>query len=492
MKASALEYLDLLRVNDSKQALDKFLSLAEQETGITTEKTGSPITQVQFEDLLKVGDEADQETVAFLQSWLAKFRQSASVKTDSLTGLLTRDYWNRVLKDELEEVVRNSTVMMLDIDHFKAINDTYGHQIGDQVLELIGNIITQCVDPDDFAIRYGGEEFLVILRCGRRDATEQAKTLLRETRGSRFFEEQSDSITLSLGLSLPREDSAPSIEERIEEADLALYESKHAGRDQFKVFAPYMRHRQRLSIWGFYRYLWNTDVRFSFSPGGDSFLLYGQDSLLEYCWYENTSSPVPVLDHFALPIQNLTPSERGWWILDTDGELRHVNEQFETNRITGQDAPRLVAVSGHNSTAMAVGVNNQIYEVSEGGLSRRGSLPESWDRLLYNGRVYIVREDTLLEWSETGTRRISALPSGFRDFAVSSDRLVMSGTKGNLYQFNCELEQWNELKIPDLFNKTVRVGNVSVHRQNYLFKDDLGRLIFARRDSKSVPQEMNL
>ena len=85
---------------------------------------------------------------------------------DPLTGLANRRQFHAVLEREMDRVARSgefALLLMLDIDHFKAVNDTYGHLVGDQVLQAVARILSDCVRPMDLLARYGGEEFAVIL-----------------------------------------------------------------------------------------------------------------------------------------------------------------------------------------------------------------------------------------------------------------------------------------------------------------------------------------
>ena len=85
--------------------------------------------------------------------------------TDGLTGVANRKCFDDTLGKAIEEAIEGGeplSLIMLDLDHFKAFNDTYGHQVGDQVLKLLGRTLVQCVKGQDTAARYGGEEFAVI------------------------------------------------------------------------------------------------------------------------------------------------------------------------------------------------------------------------------------------------------------------------------------------------------------------------------------------
>lgn len=155
---------------------------------------------------------------------------------DHLTGLYNRAY----LLDQMGTLAQNAehsglglAVMMLDIDHFKRINDTYGHDAGDAVLREVSAVLRQVTRSEDLVARYGGEEFVVALPClsiGR--AVERAEKI-RKRISERKIRHPSGSlgITVSIGVSFagPERRKAPT--SLISAADLNLYQAKEAGRD---------------------------------------------------------------------------------------------------------------------------------------------------------------------------------------------------------------------------------------------------------------------
>jgi diguanylate cyclase (GGDEF)-like protein len=151
--------------------------------------------------------------------------------TDALTGLANRRTLEEMLEREISRATRHGddvTLVMLDLDHFKNLNDTHGHQVGDEVLRHVGRQLSgQCRDFDTPA-RYGGEEFAVILpRCSQEEAVEVAERMRRALA-------QGDPpvpITASAGVAtFPPQAGGP--DALIRAADRALYRAKGAGRDQ--------------------------------------------------------------------------------------------------------------------------------------------------------------------------------------------------------------------------------------------------------------------
>jgi len=164
-----------------------------------------------------------------------RLRRVAS--TDELTGLWNRRFLLDSLRLSHSFAVRQRlplSVVMLDVDHFKAFNDDFGHAAGDETLRDVAALIQRCARDHDVAARYGGEEFVILLPgAGRRGAAAMAERLRRRvaSRPSRFRP-----ITASLGAATlrPRASQEPlGAAALLEFADLAMYQSKRRGRNQF-------------------------------------------------------------------------------------------------------------------------------------------------------------------------------------------------------------------------------------------------------------------
>jgi diguanylate cyclase (GGDEF)-like protein len=122
---------------------------------------------------------------------------------------------------------------MLDVDHFKDINDTYGHQAGDMVLQALGRLLNTSLRASDFSARYGGEEFTVILpQTAREQALKLAERLRKEVADrDHLFEGQTFAITVSLGVASFDPSSPTSPYTIVSRADRALYRAKERGRN---------------------------------------------------------------------------------------------------------------------------------------------------------------------------------------------------------------------------------------------------------------------
>lgn len=161
--------------------------------------------------------------------------------TDQLTGLANRRVMMRRLDDEHARFQRSGqryAVIMLDLDFFKRINDSYGHAVGDQVLQGIAQVLRSCQRTTDTLARVGGEEFMLLVpMTDTAGATVQAKRLCQAVRDARLVTDAGlQSVTASLGVAgvLARETSANTVVAR---ADEALYQAKAGGRDQVVVAA---------------------------------------------------------------------------------------------------------------------------------------------------------------------------------------------------------------------------------------------------------------
>ena len=162
-------------------------------------------------------------------------------RTDRLTELNNRGYWEECLVAEFQRVHRTKapcTLVMFDIDHFKKVNDTYGHQAGDEVIRVTARLLRECKRTTDIAGRYGGEEFGVILiDTGAEGALVFTERLREKIAGHPVVhEDRSISFTISLGIAECVEGVADH-KQWIEHSDQALYEAKESGRNRSVVYS---------------------------------------------------------------------------------------------------------------------------------------------------------------------------------------------------------------------------------------------------------------
>ncbi|WP_458701595.1 diguanylate cyclase [Sulfurospirillum sp. 1307] len=153
---------------------------------------------------------------------------------DGLTKLFNRKYLDIFMEDDINDY-EDYAVAMIDIDYFKKVNDTYGHDAGDKILKGLSDIFRKIIQKDDIAFRFGGEEFLIFMP----NVNEAKNTIqkIKDTFEKTNFNVGEDSInkTLSSGISF-KKDSPQSVWQVIKNADIALYEAKNSGRNRIVVF----------------------------------------------------------------------------------------------------------------------------------------------------------------------------------------------------------------------------------------------------------------
>ncbi len=161
----------------------------------------------------------------------------AMAVTDDMTGLYNRRYFDRhlgVMLSKAQAQSRDMALMILDIDHFKSVNDTHGHDIGDAVLREFAGRLRRNIRGIDLACRFGGEEFVVLMPDTDYRQAEMVAERVRQSISERYFEVPSGrplSITVSVGVSL-NESALDTPETMIKRADVALYRAKRQGRNR--------------------------------------------------------------------------------------------------------------------------------------------------------------------------------------------------------------------------------------------------------------------
>lgn len=156
--------------------------------------------------------------------------------TDPLTGLFNRRRFESILTLEFKKASRYQTplsCMMIDIDHFKSINDTFGHRTGDVILKEIANIIQKNIRDVDTASRWGGEEFAVLIpNTTKENAIQPANRILKAVSKHSFPDIGGKNITVSIGIADLMDPAITDEERLVHAADLAMYEAKRKGRNR--------------------------------------------------------------------------------------------------------------------------------------------------------------------------------------------------------------------------------------------------------------------
>lgn len=202
------------------QGLNKKLEQRREELISTTDKLASSERQYRM-----IAEELESKNNLLLEL----------ATTDVLTGLKNRLYFNQRANEEIEKFKRYGTklsLLIIDIDHFKRINDTYGHGAGDEVLKQLSNGLQQIIRNADLLARWGGEEFIVLLPCiDLEEAANVAEKLRREAES--IIHGCNEVITISIGVSTLFE--ADTLETWINRTDKALYHAKKQGRNRYCI-----------------------------------------------------------------------------------------------------------------------------------------------------------------------------------------------------------------------------------------------------------------
>ena len=172
-------------------------------------------------------------------------RTRVEARTDQLSGVANRKAFDESLQFVISKFKRTGeefTLVLADVDHFKRINDTHGHQSGDRVVNMLGSALRKLIRPGDFVARFGGDEFALVLDGLPSDAAEEVVKRIHSQVNRSIFDVGANgarvSVTMSMGIANAQEgDSTASVFER---ADQALYASKGRGRNQVQNWNPEM------------------------------------------------------------------------------------------------------------------------------------------------------------------------------------------------------------------------------------------------------------
>jgi two-component system cell cycle response regulator len=173
-----------------------------------------------------------------LEAKNAQLEQMAA--TDALTGVYNRRHFGRVLDQLFAEAQRfdkDLACVMIDLDGYKQLNDSLGHQVGDQLLVLAGKVISATMRRMDVAARYGGDEFVLLLPQSTGDEAALAAGRIREEyfASSAALLKRAEGVTMSIGVAALRQCHAATAEQLVAFADAALYQSKQQGRNRISV-----------------------------------------------------------------------------------------------------------------------------------------------------------------------------------------------------------------------------------------------------------------
>ncbi|WP_165360563.1 GGDEF domain-containing protein [Candidatus Chloroploca sp. Khr17] len=216
--------LTYLAYQNTQQALTR----AEQE--VTKRERNEQLLEAANDDLRRYVHEIEH-----LQAELR-----AQSLSDPLTGLHNRRYLNEILARELVRTEREQTrlsIIVADIDHFKIINDTHGHQVGDTVLVSVASLLQKYVRGSDIACRYGGEEFLLVLFNTTPDNAAKRAEEIRQASAALCTQSEHGTVMLTISFGIATyPDHGNNVEELISKADQAMYQAKRAGRNRVTIW----------------------------------------------------------------------------------------------------------------------------------------------------------------------------------------------------------------------------------------------------------------
>ena len=227
------DFVKKIQETDDIDEIKKLKSIILKTTIIVRDKT------IQIKEKLNRADEMlkkAKEKMKKLEEEMKKAKEKALY--DGLTGIYNRAVFNDRIVKEIEKAKREKrplSFLILDIDHFKKINDTYGHQTGDMVLKILAGQIKKVMRDFDFFARYGGEEFVIILPdTDIETAKKIAERIRKKIENTKFlYKKERIVVTISIGLThLKENDTKKTL---IERADQALYEAKNLGRNKVVV-----------------------------------------------------------------------------------------------------------------------------------------------------------------------------------------------------------------------------------------------------------------
>jgi diguanylate cyclase (GGDEF)-like protein len=174
------------------------------------------------------------QTEIAIQNHINLKEEKIKATTDALTGLNNRRFFDEQLKSTVREALIHSyqvSLIMIDIDDFKKYNDIFGHQAGDEILATVSNVISNCIRSKDFAARFGGEEFVVILEQTNKQDAVQIAERIRSSIEKLPIDCVKSKVTVSIGIStLP--ERGKDMESLIKDADESLYYSKRNGKNR--------------------------------------------------------------------------------------------------------------------------------------------------------------------------------------------------------------------------------------------------------------------
>ena len=227
-RLAELQTKEGVRLQSEAELMAELAELEEQRRAVL--RTSAVVLVV---TLLALGLMSERRRSALGQELTAKLARAAV--TDPLTGLRNRRGFIELAEHERARMRRagqRGSLVLLDIDHFKQFNDTYGHVAGDRVLEVVGRVLSSSAREEDVVARWGGEEFAMLLPDTSPEEAEVVAQRLRNTFGEKKHEVDGDSVSVTVTVGVAEAEWDATIDDWIGAADRALYSGKTGGRNQ--------------------------------------------------------------------------------------------------------------------------------------------------------------------------------------------------------------------------------------------------------------------
>jgi diguanylate cyclase (GGDEF)-like protein len=280
---------------------------------------------------IHLGEVTFEHRVMVLSQQYGDHRILDNQETDALTGLLNRSVFEKFLNDPMEiDTSLDCSIILIDLDRFKRINDTLGHPIGDKLLKLVADRFRRLLRPNDILIRIGGDEFVLMIRDKIDDQTLISLAERIITSASKTFILQSHQIDIGASIGIATlNDTYRHFKELYRHADLALYASKRNGGSQASIFTTDLevqaQYRRSIEI-GLRRALLKNEFRIAYQCQIDvsSKKVTGLDTILQ--WYSELLGKVDTKTFYPIAKDIGELNKIGYWVFeqamkDTEGLL---------------------------------------------------------------------------------------------------------------------------------------------------------------------------
>ncbi len=223
----ANEFINVNKNTDVEKVKNEYIQLLENYKKLFK----------QSKRLIRMSDRMEAElaiTKAELEEYSKKLKMQAT--TDTLTGLANRRKITVLLEEAIKGVIDNNkdnfNIIMLDIDFFKKVNDTYGHTMGDEVIKSVSNHMQESIGKEGIVGRFGGEEFLIILYNKNTNYVFKLADDIREQIAHKIIELEKKKISVTVSMGIAASSESTNIQEILDIADKRLYFAKENGRNK--------------------------------------------------------------------------------------------------------------------------------------------------------------------------------------------------------------------------------------------------------------------